>query len=259
MSFAVYDLRYCPESFDFLTFFCAAKSIDKDCEIVFVDGQRGLNKKFKNQERLERFQNILVDTCDVFGSKHRVVKSWDAGCVFPPDYPKSTAIRTYFMNVLFDLYRENGRIYKFSLPQEKKNHVTITIRNSPRNEYRNSNLEQWKIVRDQISRTHEVIWIDDYSVKKISILDRVKLYESAVMNLFVGNGPASFGILSEVPYMVFKMITHGAASGAHFDLIGLPEGSQYPWRNNNQKLVWEDDNADVVLRHFKDWADFVPC
>lgn len=255
MSFSVYDLSYCPETFDFLTFFCAAKTVDPDTEIVFVSGQRSRNKKFKDAERLARFNNILVATCELFKSKYRVVNSWNGECVFPSTYPKSVAAETYFLNVLFDLYREHGRIYKLSAPREKQGHITITIRNSRRNEYRNNNLEQWKIVREQISKTHEVIWIDDYFTRPIRLSERARLYESAGMNLFVSNGPASFGLLSEIPYMVFKMITHGGASREHLALIGLPEGSQCPWRNKNQKLIWEDDKADIILKHFSDWND----
>ena len=252
MLHAIYDLSYCPESFDFFVFLCAAKSIHPDVKVVFVEGRKQ-KRKFNDPTTKQRIESILVAGCELTSTPYefRKDRNFKYDFQFPFNWPKSSGEDTYGFRQLKKL-----DIHRFWFPKDPiPGRITITQRNYGRNMYRNSNMNDWKMVREHLSHNHEVIVIKDYQEQPISLFDRIKLYSSAEMNLFVNNGPAILCMLSELPYMTFKMESKGSASREHLAQIGLPVGSQVPWRVANQQIVWAEDNFKNIIEHFEKWEN----
>ncbi len=252
---AIYDLSYCPETFDFIEFLCAVKTYDKNVKIVFVEDTFHKKKKFKLEEGKERFESILLAACDLTGTEFRIVDGRKEFVPEGPFFPKiKTPMETYMHPVLDRAYRENGFIYKLHVTDEKNPHVCITLRNNNRNKYRNSNFEEWKKFEREISREHEVVVIDDYSIKPIPLKERMKIYESARLNLCISHGPSMLLACSESPYRIFRMEAGGGgATVDHLTKIGFPPGSQFLWRNENQECVWEQDKSETILEKFNEF------
>lgn len=82
---------------------------------------------------------------------------------------------------------------------------------------------------------------------------RMALYESAVMNFFVNNGPMLLCQLNPAaPYMIFKLLVPDCpqASQAFFERRGDPIGRSPAFAGAHQKWVWRPDDADVMYAEF---------
>lgn len=47
-----------------------------------------------------------------------------------------------------------------------------------------------------------------------------------------------------------KLQSKGAATKESLTKQGLPPGSQFPWATENQKIIWEDDNLEVLIKEY---------
>ena len=82
---------------------------------------------------------------------------------------------------------------------------------------------------------------------------RVALYELCYLNMSVNNGPAALCVFNELTrYLRFKMVTSvGATTETFFRSHGLEPGSQFWFAKPYQRIVWEDDSYDVLVREFE--------
>ena len=77
------------------------------------------------------------------------------------------------------------------------------------------------------------------------------MYASAALNLGINNGPMWMAISMDVPVIMFRPTTNKAGmcfDDKFFRTNGLPPGSQLPTSPDYQKLVWEDDKADLIVK-----------
>ena len=149
--------------------------------------------------------------------------------------------------------------------------ITITLRESKYELSRNSNLDAWgAFARNLDKNLYYPVIIRDTDVGFETLppqLDglvifheapwnieiRVALYELSYLNMSVNNGPAALCVFNEmVRYLRFKMITSaGATTEAFFRSHGLEPGDQFRFAKPYQRIVWEDDNYDVLVREFE--------
>ena len=151
--------------------------------------------------------------------------------------------------------------------------VTITLREYGYHEERNSNVTAWTaFARGLDPEEYFVVFVRDletamapttglfagltiFEGAPINLELRMALYERSYLNLGSSNGPMALCVLNEkTPYVMFKILTPGVpqATLEWLTNIGIEIGAErHSFATPFQKLVWEDDDLDVIRRAFK--------
>lgn len=232
---ALYDLGERPATFDILTFLAGAKTCGAK-HVRFVYGA-WKPKNYTIRQAEERFLSIVAPSVTLYGMTYSIGER--AGVSY-----------THFIKSLILHYNKAKRIAKIEYPIEPKGYITITLRRS-RSPQRNSNTTEWRKFASTVAR--EVVLIQDYEDQPIELMERMKLYARAEMNLMVNNGPALLCVLSDAPYLMMRTLCGpdcGAASEAIMAKLGITKGFQYPWANERQRLSYLEDTAENIHREF---------
>ena len=148
--------------------------------------------------------------------------------------------------------------------------VTITLRENPDVPERNSDTKEWskfisnldtKVYTPIIIRETDSTFSEDNLFRNnihcdlaaVNILFRTALYENSYINLFVSNGPASCALHSRSRFIMFKMITEVNPSTSRDwveNVMGIKIPDQVPFLRKDQRYIWEEDKADVIMREF---------
>lgn len=154
--------------------------------------------------------------------------------------------------------------------------VTITLREAPYWEFRNSDLTQWlRVAEDLEARGERVIFLRDtakamepitgYETCPAASLDldtRLALYEAAKCNLFVSNGPWMLGLHGSRPWLM--MVEPNAMSPffpetlqfwAEWHGINPANNEQFPWSLPTQRIIWKRDTYENVIEA---WNELEP-
>jgi hypothetical protein len=150
--------------------------------------------------------------------------------------------------------------------------VTITLRDYAFMTARNSNLAAWAAFARGLDlarwlpvfvldteRTLDAVPapIEDQEVFREaswSVPLRLALYERAYLNLGVNNGPLLMAGLAPRPrFLAFKMVTPTVPQTTEEFMrrLGFEIGAQWPFCGPYQRLVWENDDLDVIEREFQ--------
>lgn len=151
-----------------------------------------------------------------------------------------------------------------------KTPITITLREAPAWEHRNSKLEAWLrvayeleqrgekiiIVRDTAKADEPIGGFETCPQASRHLLTRAALYEQAKCNLFVANGPATMAQFGTKPWLMFVVVDpadpyvcnrpewwktyHGIEAGK----------DQLPWCTPQQRIVWADDTFENIMSAF---------
>ena len=163
--------------------------------------------------------------------------------------PEDTCYFMHLMSGVQQCYRQFSQIWKF--PYEKKyDHITVTIRESWRNTYRNSNRKEWdKFISWAENSGEKVVVLEDREENPYTVKERWDLYQCK-MNLGVTNGPLVLTVLSNAPHVIL-----GYGNGEHEIYImsvwhWVWRNSQYPWANKNQRIVWKPDKFETIQRSY---------
>lgn len=240
MTRAIYDLGKLPTTFDFAAWCVIAKTHGCDHVHFVIDGPIA-HWKYSEDIAWARFGTILVPMCALAGMTYSVGQRLQ-GQEFP--YTHGSVER---------MYRELGRIEKLKPVRQSKQsgHVTITLRDSFRNQYRNSNKAAWdKFAKYLSERGERVMIFPECEHAPINLHSRMELYASAKMNLGVANGPMALCIFSDAPYITLNQLPEappGTISVRKLaEAVGFPEGSQYSFRNERQTLVYKPDTFENI-------------
>jgi hypothetical protein len=237
---AYYDLSKYPTTFDMAAWCVLVKTMGAN-HVRFVYDGKIASWKYPEEIAWRRFTNILIPMCSLAGmswSINRTRNGFTAG---------------YHVGEVNQLYKSRGFISKLKAVTDtkKRGYITITLRNSIRNKWRDSNLEAWERVRKDLERKgREVIVIKDREYSPLDLRKRMELYEFADMNLAVSCGPITLCYLSEAPYRSFNL-TPNKEMEEFLARGGLTKGFQFDFRNENQKLVWEPDTYEVISRELE--------
>ena len=215
MSFAArYDMAVNNATFDFFIWAAHVKLLGAT-SIVFG------TKEFKStkwgpDEIRRRYESICkpgAELCDL------PYTEGDGGIV----------IGTHKLQGLLELKNWDFPRIKSKLPPGKER-FTVTIRNTQMKTFRNSDEALWRSFAREIG----AYVIEDYSVKPISLFDRVALYAGAQMNFGVVNGPMGLLYMTPYPMMMFDCSSCEHAWKKH----GIWPDQQIPWMLPGQSLVW---------------------
>ena len=241
---AIYDLSKMPTTYDFAAWAVLAKS--HGCDHVHFIADRGMaQKKYSPTIGWRRFGNILIPTCALTGMTYSV-GSGQEGWQF-----------SYHYGHVEQFYRENGHVAKlqqtYAIPQELP-YVTITLRESFRNQWRNCNAPAWAEFRKYLeSRGKRVVVFPECEISPLDVEYRMAMYAGDEMNYGASNGPLVLCHLSDAPYITLNM-TPENNTGKGYDLKklmaagGFPEGSQFSFRNDRQILVYEPDTFENIVK-----------
>lgn len=213
---AVYRLHNSPASFNFVEFLVAAKTLGAT-EIV-LDDTKGYSPKFSPEETARRMKSIVEPACVL------------AEVAFRYGEPKTqNPINCgYGLHAPMKAFKKTGSIAKLKAVKPRACEATVTLRNQPRHEHRNSNREAWLRLAKEVG----AVVIEDYSDAPISLSDRMALYAGAKMNYFSSNGPSVLCFFSDYPYTAIIPRVESDA----FDQTKNPLG-KFPWATDKQR-VW---------------------
>lgn len=242
---AIYDLTREPTTYDFAAWCVIARTHGARHVHFVIDGDIA-HWKYSKNIAWARFGTVLVPMCELAGMTYSV-----GARMVGEQYP-------YTHGAVEQMYRELGRIEKLRLPEpaEYRGHITITLRESFRNQYRNSNEEAWAKFKQYLSQRGEtVIVLQECEHAPLNLHMRMALYSEAKMNLGVANGPMALCIFSEAPYITLNQLPEAPAGTISVrklaETVGFPEGSQYSFRNERQTLVYKPDTFENIVEAYE--------
>ena len=249
MTLAVYDLTRLPTTYDFAAWCVNARTRGATRVHFIIDGDIA-HWKYPKEVAWARFGTILVPLCKLAGLEFSVGRRMQ-GLEVP--YTHGSVEQTY---------RELGRLEKLksALKATSQGHVTITLRESFRNKYRNSNREAWEEFAKYLEgRGEKVVIFPECEHAPLNVLHRMALYAGAKMNLGVANGPMALCIFSEAPYITLNQLPEPPAELREgvidvrrlAEKVGFPEGSQYSFRNDRQILIYKPDTYENIVEAYE--------
>lgn len=153
--------------------------------------------------------------------------------------------------------------------------VTITLREHRHFTHRNSSLTDWLkfaeylqdrgerviILRDYAKADEDIVGFDTMPAASRDFSVRAALYESSKCNLFVSNGPSTLGLFGSRPWLQFIHCEEDERYPQNTPEWwwlnhGIHKGEQFPWSGPNQRIVWEADTFDAMVRA---WEEMFPA
>jgi hypothetical protein len=281
---AVYDMHVSPPTYEVMNFLAAAEKYRVDngftcIDVMFFPGPMhgfrddGLPPSPAQRESmLHRLcvsgARLLPSVRNVHVMKKRV--QLNAEDIFPPDWTNDRPrfaygpkLQKYGHRCLTATAAAKDAV-KGRFP---KPYVSITLREAEYWPNRNSNIAAWsraaRFLRDEgyvpvivpdtngRSRIHEG---EEFSPAAWDVDLRMALYEGAVLNLFISNGPMALPMLAAkpCPYITFIIQdeTSPATQKEFLTANGLAVGEQ--WSDHGLTL-WEDDTPENVIRALNGW------
>jgi hypothetical protein len=272
----VYNMPCSPMSYDFLNWLIDAelnrciKGAPSPLRVCFWFGRDG-NTGFVNAAQQQMFERVMKPALDLIGA----VADRDAA---------DGHVKTIFtLRDVVDAHRRGFEVPKFRTLTHKpwaskrfgaRPPITITLREMDLYPYRNSNMDAWlKLAYYLESRGERVVFVRDTAKAhhpmgqsfescpeaSIDLHYRMALYEIAKLNLFVSNGPATLGLFSDFPWMMFVRIEPDgheyAPNTPSFwrDNFGISVGEQFPWSKAHQRIIWQPDDYENLI---KAWEEF---
>lgn len=277
---AIYDLSRNPPTFNVVDFLMQAERwrIAQGLERIVVKVRPGPNEGFRQDtlppyggaERRRWLNNIvlpapmLLPSCGQYAelvSRDHMVDGpsfgRDAYTVGPKTWRKAFAEGEYVLRAPLVPFARG------------KPYVTITLRNTGWWTERSADFAQWHLIGAALQDAgYHVVVVPDGAKPEETldgfetdvtaahrILLRASLYAGAQLNLGVSNGPLWMCWFMGAPVLICKMINENepSAGAATFrNAMGVEPGTQPPHALARQRLVWEPDRADVIVRHALD-------
>ena len=291
-----YDLKYAPVTFDFATYLVLANAARQSIEaatmgVTIVCGQFRTRTE-RDIETIEsekrwRLSNILsklpflipeVVSIDTTLKPIQTVNLPAFPSQYPPapDFKMAFPVVVRYLEPFLDNKAINLRPFKASEGARNlinstfgDNVITISLRTSKFQTVRNSNLDEWYKVYQELknSKFKPLVIPDfedymgdklfakyDWEIYEPAVMDmdiRLAVYEKSADNLCIQNGTSTLLIFSDCKYHMFKIITEEVQTTSVDYLkkaIGISPGENHRFAApTGQNLVWEDDDADKII------------
>ena len=290
-----YDLKYAPATFDFGSYLVLCNAVRQSMgaesmgvTIVADQFREGSMREKETPKRAMKFRlnHILsklpflipeVDSLNITTAPLTEIKlpSFPGGYPGHPDDLKQMPYQHQFLHPFYGQEGINLRPFKASEQARffidnlfGDDVITISLRTSHFQTDRNSNLDEWYKVYQELKRLkfRPVVIPDfddcmrnkdykkyDWEVFEPAAFDhdmRLALSERAVNNLVVNHGAINPMVHSDCPYIIFKWLSGTAQSTVEFHKKNflLDYGEDFKWAGANQHLIWEPDDADIILK-----------
>ncbi len=256
---AYYDLSLCPPTYDIVSFLLRVEQERlrvkaNDCRVVFLPGPaNGFRDDVlwpPHGERQRIFERIAAPMCTLLPSCVSVEMA-KPGMTAQPVF--GAGVKEYGLAKFVSAFSAVGGCLGSPITNLQPNPtVTMTLREADHWPERNSNVAEWLKAADRIAAMgFEVLLIRDR--QEMDIVTRAAIYQSAVVNMFVCNGPAFMAVACDAPVLMFKPTCEdlgGLYSARHWAESGISPGGQIPGAGPHQNIVWDDDRADVIVNAF---------
>lgn len=231
---ASYHLEVQPTTFDFANWLCVAKTLDYK-KMSFVGKKFKPKKNYPDEIARARLENLIKPL-----AKLANIEIVDGSGDFINHFQKSVHM----------VFREVGHIWKFPY-QKRYNHMTITLRESFRNKYRDSDRTEWEKFANWAENNGEkIVFIEDNEDNHISVEERWDKYQCK-FNWFTGGGPSTLCQLSDAPYVMFER----NLNQQDYYLLWIHHwtytNSQLPWSKPNQRIIWGNEKFDKIVRAYE--------
>jgi len=208
-----------------------------------------------------------------------------AGHIFPEQYLVKVPVNPNKNIYQMDVTPDNPTVPSLSATQSAcdfvtewidtnfngKKVVTITLREASYEIDRNSNVQEWiKFAKSLDQDVYSPIIIRDTEKSFQSVPEdmasltifyeaswnleiRAAVYQMSYLNLFSSGGPMALAWFNnKCRCLFFKLITDSVyiATEKNLNFIGLTIGNQPTYFSNFQKIVWHDDNYEVIKKEF---------
>jgi hypothetical protein len=272
---AVYDLARSPPTYDFAIFLANAerervRRDDPALEIMLAPGpnngfrQDGLWPPIAQREAM--LQQVVIPMAWLLPSVKAVRRETPARHEF------GVGEALFGLRLQAQMLREC--IVPLRAPRPKAGrYVTITLREAQHWPQANSNLPAWLelakvlkaagervvFVRDTLQADQPVPGFKTSPAAARDLTERANLYAGARLNLFVNNGPAWLAFFMDTPSLIFKIFSPNAVcrDELFYRESGVPRGTQFG--QPHQRIVWEDDNADILIKETLVALDMAPA
>lgn len=268
---AVYDLAVSPPTWDSAIFLSEVVKASAKYDAVDIVIQPGPKGGFRDDnlppdipERERMLQNIVLPLCRMVPKVRnvKVLKEREpiSGPVFPEGWTVTEPVSHY--GLMYARHAEPAlKAPEWAVRWVKKNYpgkiVTITIRNCDYWPERNSNIDDWGLIRDDLQDAgYKVVWVHDTNSPGATAVShdqaiRFALYESAILNLGIPNGPFCAAAVFDATCVMFRPITESckSTSKAFLEAHGIKEGHSL---SNRFIYVWAPDDYSVMREFLED-------
>ncbi|POF34362.1 hypothetical protein [Roseibium marinum] len=212
----------------------------------------------------------------------------DGSPVFPYGYTLDRPTRYYSWYNTWDKVNDGKNVQSLRAPSDALQNVeswltqkglqdvklaVITLREASYQKDRNNKIREWeKFCRYLTTKGYQPLIVRDFDkaydplpadlsgypicdIPNWNLNFRVALYERAAVSFFVNNGPWVFGLFDEkVKFMAAKVITESVlVTSTKFRIeMGDEIGKNYRFLQEKQKVVWENDDYEVLVRNFEE-------
>lgn len=276
----VWDMAICPHYYDYVVFLNECERHRKKIEAEFIDVviQPGPFQGFRDAENPDNpgsregmlYRVIMgmtrllpsVRNLEVLKARRHITEEH----VFPDGYTVNSPNRHYGQ----DYHKYAEPILEASVSAKRHiakaihgKYVTITLRESTHWPTRNSNKSAWLDVARFLEKMgYVVIWVPDAesfgaNLYSFDIDMRTALYEGAVLNLGINNGPTLSMPFMNAKYMLFKMVTEDIpwTTREFHERWGTVEG---PQPNGRGWLIFEPDDYEIIIRELQKFFNTQP-
>ncbi|MBB14302.1 hypothetical protein CMK22_03470 [Candidatus Poribacteria bacterium] len=308
--YCFYDLSVSPPSYDFFVFMQTAELHRKrydlaEIHFVFVPGPK---EGFRDDsfartipQRYALMRNVVIPACWLLPSCNGV--SWlqgqdeispileNANHIFPRGYTLQRPVNDYLRAGQTSAYLRGETLTRLQEPAEytqmvstflankmkSQKLITVTIRDAPYDNQRNTNFLEWSIFLQKLDPTeYKVIIVPDTfslwsrkiqgfdycEMASVNILFRTALYRQAYLNMFVAQGPCSAAFHSGSPILMFGPVNTDVASTKKWrqkmDSLEPDEHNQYAMFKVNQRIAWGLETAENIEEEFSRFVSDFP-
>jgi hypothetical protein len=266
---AVWDLQLCPTSYDFGTFLGEAEKRRLEIGAEFIDMtiQPGPIGGFRHDDlppnvgaREGMLYRVIVGMARLLPSIRNIEilkarRPVVSDNIFPDGYTIRNPSRHYghgYAASATSILRSTAAAKEFIKRRQSKPYMTITLREASHWPTRNSNKFAWRRAAKFIEKNgYEVVWIPDAESQQANVFSfdldmRLALYEGAVTNLGVNNGPMMILPYTSANYIVFKLVTEGIpwTEKEFHEKWGSKEGDQPDGRG---RWIFGPDDYETII------------
>lgn len=266
---ACYDLAHNPPTYDVVAFLALADlersrrgedSIDIHVLPGPVGGFRGDGLwPHSVEERIRLREDVLVPLCRMLPTAKSVAVRSDREV---DGWGKKE--RHISLPAIVKALR--GRSRPLSAQPSPGDYVTFTLREAAHHPLRNSRTPEWAraaqeveqnsgtrviVIRDTMRADKPLLGTTIYPEASRGLRCRAELYAGARLNVGICNGPMWMAIFMDAPVLMLRPTTNAARNcydDQFYAAHGIPRGSQLPSSPRHQRLAWEEDYREDIVR-----------
>ena len=272
---ACYDLARCPPTYDAVAFLALAEAErlrrgEEHIDVRILPGPVGGFRADSLwprsvEERVALREQVLVPLCRLLPSVRSVVVEGDRRA-------EGWGKGEYFIGFqkIMEALRGGMRPLRGDVPDVgMQGYLTFTLREAAHHPLRNSREDEWVAAAQDLSKRGRKVLIirdticADEALKGAPepILDaglvardlkmRAFVYSNADLNVGISNGPMWMSIFMDAPTLMLRPTTNragGCYDDKFYARFGLPRGGQLPTSPPHQRLVWQEDTCENIVR-----------